>query len=115
VIEKAAEAVVEPRIPLSPVVAPGNDVEFVMNVALLQKIGKTVIGRKQSFLFAAGQIEERRGCNISGLSECKWIILVARSTTPRPEDCAIVAPLPDSLEGKWAEELLVPRGFPPVR
>jgi hypothetical protein len=35
VVEKATEAVVEPRIPLSPVVAPGNNAEYVAEVKLL--------------------------------------------------------------------------------
>jgi hypothetical protein len=51
--EKTPETVVQPRIPLIPVMAARNYVELVSKTTLLEKVSKLVIGGKQALLFAA--------------------------------------------------------------
>src|SRR5580704_11917702 len=102
VIEKAAERIVQPSIPLLPVMASGNDVEFESKLALLEKAGEAVIGGKQAFLFAAGQVEVRRFGGIHGANQHKRVIVAASCAAPRSEDRSVMPILPPAVHGKRA-------------
>lgn len=100
-LEKAAEAIVQPRIPLHPVMASGNDVEFISKVTLLNKAGKAAMGWKQAFLFAAGQIEVWHLGGIRRANQDKRIVLAAGGAAPRSENRKMMAVLSYPFDGKW--------------
>ena len=106
VVKKFAEAIVEPGITLRPVVAPRNDVEFVMIVPLLREVHKMAIGGQQAFPLATTQKEIGHSRRVHGFSQGKRIVIVTRSAIRGSEYRAMVVPLSNTLRTD-------PEGVPP--
>src|SRR5215472_16874912 len=101
VLLQALKHLSQPSVPLVPIVTSRSGVEFILKLPLCEQGSKLPIRRQQSLLFTAGQIKVRGTLRIDVSSQNKGIIVAARLTLPRPEDCAVMAPLrnPPGREG----------------
>jgi hypothetical protein len=85
-LEQALKAAGDLGIPFTPVVAAGFRLEFIREMAVMEKGGKSTVGIEQRFLFTCGEIEVRGLRWVGGLHKKEWVSFLASLASPGAED-----------------------------
>src|SRR5581483_10553434 len=88
-------------VPLVPIVPAMACVEFIPEVALVQKSGKFPVGWEQAFLIAAGEKKVRHFPRIGRPCQNKRIIFLLMLALPGTKNRSMVPPLANPLGREW--------------
>jgi hypothetical protein len=79
-----------------------NNVELILELPLLEQLGKIAVGKQQSLLITACQKQVRSLAGISRPRQNEWIVVSLGGAAPWPKDRPVMPPLADSPDRKWS-------------